>query len=782
MLKFFKDKSITFVTLFIYILFTVITFTIIFSFFQVKLKEIVIDNTYQQNYVDASNIKHYMDASLESYENLMIGFAHYLEDYETMSLEEINSYSQEILSNSDYLLSVELMNESYVVEYSYPSTRDTVGYNFQYNIEDYQLLNNESVWTEPFSSPFETEPYMSVILRYDDAYYVGNFSLYFMDEIYQNIKASDEYKVIIIHNAYGVFVYDSKGNREINRIKCNNFEDFLSRYNGEVSSKTILINEEDAIVATEYLVSQNWYITVYETMDNATSFFMTITSFMALIFGVLILVYFITVLSINSLIKRNLSLVSENIDSVTRGDYDVKIEDYLFQDFQLITSSFNQMGESLQKSRNTLENLAYYDQLTNLHSRNYVDVVFNEMKEKFNHILFVYIDIERFKLVNDLYGYDFANKIMIEIANRLRNLPIKNSYPFRSDGDAFILLINADELEAHSKNTVNYVTSSLQRAYHINNSDVEVKVNAGVSVYPEDGFDSQLLISNCLFALQDAKKLQTENICYYDVLRKEEFRRKIDIEASLDKAFEREEFYPVFQPLIIAKTGKIRGFEVLSRWENKELGFIRPDEFIPILEQNHKIGQLDKFVLQKAIERAQILKENFDIDLVVSINVSVETIILDDYVKFVKKTLKNTKYNPEFLELEVTESTIISDFDLVSSRMNELREVGIKFAEDDFGDGFSALNYLTSLELDTLKISINITKTLRTNKNNQILLRFIINLAEQFGFDTVIEGIEDEETAKICIEYGCTYMQGYYYYKPMKFQDLYEEIKKLSNK
>ncbi len=778
----FKNKSITFVSMTLFFIFTILVFLIIFAFFQTKLVDITTENKYEQNTIDAYNIKNYLESSFESNENLLMSASHYLSDYQTLSNQEIELFLNDIFERDHYLLSFEIVNEDYIVDYTYPNTRDTLGFNREYQLTEINLDEDDFYWSKPTKSPDEDEAYMSLIIKKSNYYYIGNFSLYFIDEIYQNIEEKNEYKNILIHDGYGIFVYDSLEDRELHRIKCPNYETFKSIYDNNLDIKTMVIAGEEEIITVEYLEVEDWYITITESTQSIYPLFMAITAVILLLFGLLVILYFVTILSINHFIRRNLNLVKENILNVSSGNYNSRIDEYVFKDFEPITTSFNEMNVSLRETRNRLENLAYYDQLTSLHSRNFVDTIFQELKAKFSNILFLYIDIQRFKLINDLYGYEFANRIMVEIAERLRNLPIKDLYPLRSEGDAFILLINADDLESHTESTVSYIISSLHRPYSIDLSDVEIKVNIGASLYPKDGNDSQVLVNNCLFALQDAKKNQMSNYEYFDNSRREEFKRSIDIEVALDKAFQDEEFYPVFQPLITAKTKEIRGFEVLSRWTNTDLGFISPGEFIPILEQNHKIAQLDKLVLSKAIEKAQILKENFDKDFVVSINVSVETIVLDDYVKFVKKVLKQTNYDPNFLELEVTESTIISDFDLVSSRINELKGLGIRFAEDDFGDGFSALNYLASLNLDTVKISINITKTLLTNEKNKILLGFIVDLAKKFNFETVIEGIEDEETAKICTDYGCTYLQGYYFYKPMKFEDLYKEVKKINSR
>lgn len=777
MTKLFKHRSLSFMTATLLLLSTLFLVSIIFFYFQNRLYDISIQNTYDQNLVESNNIKNFINESLESKTNVLHGTVLTIENFDNPSQNQLDQYFSELFDMNEYLVSIEILNMDKIVTSVYPSSNQTVGFDRSYEVNKLNILVTDThKWTTPYTTPYYDGVIVSVVHRSSDHYYIANYNLEFIDEIYASISDTTPDKNLLIHDGYGIFIYDSEGENEVHRMKWSLFEQVVS---SEYTNNPTLLEYDggEYIFSTAYYQQQDWYITVYEDNSNARSLFFNITLIVSIISLVSLVVYISTTIFMNFMFRKNIGDLTKKLEAITSGNLNTRIDNYFFKDFEPIASGFNQMTSSIKDSREYIENLAFYDHITGLRSRAFLNESFSNIAGSYENIIAIYLDISRFKIINDIYGYEIGTELLQAVAKRVQSLPIRNHIGFKSESDEMIILLLGDDYIDTVEETIKFISSNLQKNYRIKGNSIHINVSMGVSIFPDHADNPDDLISRSIIALHEAKDDKDVNYKIFDSKKTDEFTRKSQIEILIDNALKENELYIVAQPIVHSKQCNIRGFEVLSRWNSKDLGPIYPGEYVPIFERAKKVSQLDLFVLEEGIKLGRDIKKQYNKNFIISINLSVDTISKIDFVDKVKELITKYKYNPNYLELEVTESTIISDFDDVSKKFKQLAKLGVRFSEDDFGDGFSSLNYLTSLELNTLKISKNLTQSLSINDDNRILLQYIINLAKDLGFDTIIEGIEDQETLDICNQLNVDFIQGYFFFKPLPINEIHDLVK-----
>ncbi len=433
-------------------------------------------------------------------------------------------------------------------------------------------------------------------------------------------------------------------------------------------------------------------------------------------------------------------------------------------------------------ARLKLEEYLYVDDLTGFNTRNYLLSKYKEILDSRDNKegYMIYFDLKRFGVINESYGFDFGDKVLSDFSFRLISSNLKRANVFRYESDEFIIVLEESNKDLVSS-VIDDIISIFKNGLVVEKIIVKLSFNFGISKYDINNAKIEETINHCKMALNIAKNNQLDNVVFYENLDGSKLERQLQIELSLDRALENKEFKIVFHPIVEMKSECIRGFEALSRWNSKELGDITPDEFIPILEKSYRIHKLDMHVINEAVKMTKSLSIKFKKDFVLSCNVSTETLLSDSFIGFIVDTLSKYKYEGKFLELEITESAIITDFNKVKKITDMLRGYGVRFSEDDFGDGFSSLNYLTRLDIDTLKVSKNLVGAIGDGFNNSLLFNSILTLANDLGLETVIEGVEDKKTLDIVRQFNCSYIQGFYYYKPLSFLSLSKVLEKANN-
>ena len=352
--------------------------------------------------------------------------------------------------------------------------------------------------------------------------------------------------------------------------------------------------------------------------------------------------------------------------------------------------------------------------------------------EKFGLLLF---DIDNMKDVNDSRGHTAGDELIKQVATILRMFESKNTIPTRFGGDEFILLFknvkNRTEAMNISKKVLGFMNAE------------GIGISGGISVYPDDSEKYDDLLKFADMAKLEAKKKGKNKITAFQTLMQEKFLSKLNIETKLSKAMVEKNFQLYYQPQFYTQTEKLRGFEALLRWHDDELGWISPEQFVPLAEETHLVIPLGNWVIDTALRTLSEWEQRFDFEGIMSVNVSPIQFSQEDFIsKFLKK-IDFYKINPRHLEIEITEGVLIENVDIVISKLNEVKNLGIGISLDDFGTGYSSLRYLQMLPLTTLKIDKSFIKNIATDSK---LTEGILTLVSKMGLDTIVLNVKSSLT------------------------------------
>jgi diguanylate cyclase (GGDEF)-like protein/PAS domain S-box-containing protein len=429
-----------------------------------------------------------------------------------------------------------------------------------------------------------------------------------------------------------------------------------------------------------------------------------------------------------------------------------------------------------------IEYIAYYDTLTNLLNKNYF--VLESKKYLENHDFnsakgaLVFIDLDDFKRVNDTLGHNSGDQLLKVFAEVLKVGFRENDLIARYGGDEFLVLMPEIEDKFKIEEICKNVSNMLQQCIKIKDKDINVTASMGIAVIPDDGTDIDVLIKNADTAMYKAKELGKSRYFFFDKDIANELYRRSAIEEVLRTAIEKNELELFFQPQYSIDDISVRGYEVLLRLNSKVLGSVRPDEFIKIAEKTGLINSIGEWVLKKACIQNRIWIEK-GISNIIAVNVSPIQFENENFLDSVKNVLRSSKLDPKYLELEITESILLSSYEKNIGTLNELRNMGIKIALDDFGTGYSSIKYLKMLPCNNLKLDKSLIDDMVENKYSRAIVNGIIKLASEINMEVTVEGVETKEQMEVLREMRCEYLQGYLFSKPMCLKDLEDNILKL---
>ncbi len=428
----------------------------------------------------------------------------------------------------------------------------------------------------------------------------------------------------------------------------------------------------------------------------------------------------------------------------------------------------SQIKKDLEVSEEKYTYLALHDVLTGLPNRRSLfddaNRILNRNNDKKAALLF--IDMDNFKYINDTMGHDFGDSLIKEASNRLALDLFENSTLYRLGGDEFIILAEATGREKAEQLTSD-ILFSFKDKFYVNNIALYISLSIGIAIYPEHGNRIEELIKSADMAMYKAKENGKNRYVLYDVSMNQDFTERMTLEKYLHSAMDNNEFQLHYQPQLDLKSNRVTGLEALLRWNNPDLGFVSPMKFIKVAEDTRMIIPLGEWVLVQACDFLSHLHKQGLTHLTMSVNISTLQIFQADFNSKVLKILDYFKIDPHMLELEITETLLIESFDIVHSRLTELREKGIGIALDDFGKGYSSLNYLKQLPISTLKIDKTFIDNITVISENKTITRHIINMGRSMGMAVVAEGVEYEEQMDYLKKYECDKIQGYLFSKPL---------------
>jgi diguanylate cyclase (GGDEF)-like protein/PAS domain S-box-containing protein len=415
--------------------------------------------------------------------------------------------------------------------------------------------------------------------------------------------------------------------------------------------------------------------------------------------------------------------------------------------------------------------LAHHDYLTDLPNRLLLDdrlaQAIGVARRMHQQLAVLFVDVDRFKHINDSLGHVIGDELLQSIALRLRASVRSSDTVSRQGGDEFVIVLSAI---AHAKDaafSANKILAALGMPHSVKEHELQISVSIGIGVYPDDGTDSMTLIKNADVAMLNAKESGRNNYQFFRSDMNEHALERQSLESGLRKALEMHEFMLYYQPKMDLEREAITGVEALIRWNQPGRGIVFPDEFIPIAEQCGYIVPIGQWVLREACRQTQSWLAAGLAPFPVAINISAVELRSKDFVQSVRDVLTETGLDSRYLEFELTETALMQDSQSMLAVLNSLKDMGVRLALDDFGTGYSSLSYLKRFPIDALKIDKSFVRGLCTNAGDANIVSAVINMGKSFRLRVIAEGVETREQFLRLQAQQCTEGQGYYFRPPV---------------
>ncbi|UZE94608.1 putative bifunctional diguanylate cyclase/phosphodiesterase [Alkalimarinus alittae] len=431
----------------------------------------------------------------------------------------------------------------------------------------------------------------------------------------------------------------------------------------------------------------------------------------------------------------------------------------------------------LKEASSAMKQLALFDVLTGLANRRlFIDrmgqsIAASQRRQNIAALLF--LDLDQFKRINDTLGHDAGDELLLIVAERLKSCVRAQDTVARLGGDEFTILLNdINDIQSIS-HIANQILKELKEPIMLGKHEVIISTSIGITLTPNDSQEVDSLMKNADLALYQAKERGRD--CYYFFT--EELNTKalklLHIEQELRHALQMDEFSLVYQPQVCLKTGSISSIEALIRWNHPERGLVAPDEFISIAEETGLIVQIGEWVLKNACMQTQMLQQLTGQSIKVAVNLSSRQFSDPNLEQVIADVIEETDLNPKYLEIEVTESMLMNNIDKVIEQLNRIKSTGSTITIDDFGSGYSSLSYLKRLPVDILKVDREFVRDIPEDLNDMEITSAIIAIAHKLNLKVIAEGVENIDQRDFLVINKCDYAQGYYFSKPLTFEDLY---------
>lgn len=527
--------------------------------------------------------------------------------------------------------------------------------------------------------------------------------------------------------------------------------------------------------------------------------------------GVIIILVFSTIAYLAALkAVRPLEKLGRLMGSVERGNYEVQANVHDYAEISRLSSGFNNMIKGIKKrdeelliSNNGLKRaeeelrskyeevkesqtilkaseekilrLASHDSLTGLlNRRSLTEILHHTLERKNNGDLTatIFLDLDNFKTVNDTLGHSFGDQLIIEVANKLTSLSAPNKQVARISGDEFILIIHDIQSEKEAEDVAKEIKNLFDAPIVIEDKMLNITASIGIALHPIHASTSEELLQNADMAMYHAKDAGKNEYRIYDATIKQGVEDKLKIELGIRQALINDEFELFYQPLYSTVEGRVTSIEALLRTNSPALSDYNTFQIIQTAEVTGQIVNLDKWVLKQACHVIQVINSRLEQPIAISINISASHIMQQDFVNNVKEIIEASAVRPEWIKLEITETSLMESFDSNKQKLEELKKLGISFHLDDFGTGYSSLHYLNNLPIDRVKIDKSFVDKMFQSEKDKRMIEMIIYLAHNIGLEVVAEGVEDRNQFEILQDYQCEILQGYFISKPVSFDEI----------
>jgi diguanylate cyclase (GGDEF)-like protein/PAS domain S-box-containing protein len=428
-----------------------------------------------------------------------------------------------------------------------------------------------------------------------------------------------------------------------------------------------------------------------------------------------------------------------------------------------------------------VQSLAYYDALTGLPNR----ILLRDRLSKAlalagrqgHKVALLFLDLDRFKTINDSLGHSIGDLLLQEVSQRLNKCAREEDTVARLGGDEFLIVLTNQKTVPDTAVAAQRFMSAMAAEFVIQGHSLSVSFSLGISMFPEHGADSETLIKNADVAMYSAKDSGRNNFRFFTADMNAQALERLTLEGGLRLALERKEFFLLYQPQLNIATRKIVGLEALLRWQHPDLGLVPPDQFIRIAENSGLIIPIGEWVLRTACTQARKWQQEGLQAVSVAVNVSAVQFRQGSFPGTIRTVLDETGLAPENLELELTESLLLSNADVMFSVMRQLMTMGLSLAIDDFGTGYSSLSYLKQFPVSKLKIDRSFMRDVAVNADDAAIATAIISMAKSLNLKVIAEGVENEAQMSFLRERQCDEIQGYYFSKPLPAEEVAAKLR-----
>ena len=422
------------------------------------------------------------------------------------------------------------------------------------------------------------------------------------------------------------------------------------------------------------------------------------------------------------------------------------------------------------RAEDQIHHMAHHDSLTGLPNRvlllDRLGQAFRQALQKKATVTVIFVDLDNFKTVNDSLGHAAGDTLLKTVAERMVNAVRDTDTVARLGGDEFVVLISSDD-DGLAATLLNRVRSAISEPVLVNGHAFHVGSSIGVSTFPQDASDPETLLTNADIAMYRAKQIGRDNVQFYVPSMNEAAHEKRILLEGLRRGIALQEFAVVYQPQVDLRTGRIIAVEALARWNHPEMGLVLPNRFIPLAEESGAIVPLGEWVLREACRQNRAWQAAGMEPITVAVNVSARQFREANWVARVQAALRETGLDPQYLELELTESLLMHDVEYAVSTMRRLQEIGVGLAIDDFGTGYSSLSALKNFPVTRLKIDQSFIRCLPDDENDRSIAKAVIALGQQLNLKVIAEGVETDAQLSFLTKNKCDEIQGFHFSKPV---------------
>lgn len=632
-------------------------------------------------------------------------------------------------------------------------------------------------WTDPYKWTLNNDEVINVVSYAQPIFYgdklmavIGTY--YHFDDLYTDITEIEVYEngcAILLNINLDYIIYPSNDNS--NNIEAGIVSHISANLsNSDSGTASYKENGREQIIAYSKL-SNNWVLGIMPESKEvyAKMNLLTYQLILAVIFSMALSIIAAYLVSKN--ITKSLRKVIQGANKISTGDLDVHIEVNTKDEIKTVADSLNEMIDSTKRLQSELKKLAYYDELTGIPNKNLFKITAAQFitQGKKQHA-YVILDVNKFKVINDIFGYVCGDLLLKDIAKILSEEFKTEESAARFNGDIFHIICgfySRGQLEER----LNRVSDKISEFKFVNSAEYRITLCFGVYVIEDTNLKIESMGDKAGFALKKIKDTYTTSIYFFNDSIRNRIIEEQEIENDMEAAITNEEFKLYLQPKYSLKTMEIGGAEALVRWSHPKKGIIQPNTFIPVFEKNGFITNLDMYMVDKVCEYLKKWIGMGREPVVISVNQSRLHLHNPNYLNELTKILEKHKISPQWIELEITESAFFEDTEKMIEILNSLHGLEFKISMDDFGSGYSSLNMLQDIAVDVLKVDKKFFNDSSISDRGKKIVDNIISMASDLNIIVVAEGVETKEQVEFLKKTNCHLVQGYYFARPMPVEE-----------